>query len=261
VQNGTPNHIDLQRAANTSEARHGLVGSLMNNSEWRTTHASLYTSELGDLYLIYDQVAFSPNIANASYAAGTTPLPSTNSSLLVNQFWDSLDFNNFWDSSGTQPQSSSSTWLSNADVPDVAAISNPETPSAINIAWAYSIRLEDDNELQISLLFMLVVIIFNIVKVITMYLVYRDCQDEHLITVGDAVSSYLQRPEPLSKGYCALSKQQLLLRLGLWAPKGFDQEELESLKVMPELKGVWTASKKRYISSISSNRGALGVAL
>jgi hypothetical protein len=94
-----------------------------------------------------------------------------------------------------------------------------------------------------------------------MYLAFMEHGGERLITVGDAIASYLQRPEPFTKGYCTYSQKELLFHLGILKPNAIEREELDEHKTLYSDRGAWVTSRKRYISSLSSNRGAFGVAL
>ncbi|KAL4930908.1 uncharacterized protein BDV17DRAFT_280507 [Aspergillus undulatus] len=52
----------------------------------------------------------------------------------------------------------------------------------------------------------LIVICCNAIKLVCILLTARDDRDELLLTIGDAISSFLTRPDPATRGTCLLSK-------------------------------------------------------
>jgi hypothetical protein len=62
------------------------------------------------------------------------------------------------------------------------------------------------SKVQFALPFFIVVIIANLMKTVAIFLTLRTCSPRHIITVGDAVASFLETPEPRSKGKCLLNK-------------------------------------------------------
>ncbi|PLN76236.1 hypothetical protein BDW42DRAFT_188808 [Aspergillus taichungensis] len=77
----------------------------------------------------------------------------------------------------------------------------------------YSSRLglEDEKcQLYFSLPICLAVVICNIIKVICMYLTARTDRTGVLLTVGDALSSFLDKPDRMTKGRCFLSRHDMM---------------------------------------------------
>jgi hypothetical protein len=65
------------------------------------------------------------------------------------------------------------------------------------------------NRVQIAIPFLSIVIVANFIKVIAIYSTLRMQSSGHLITAGDAIASFLERPEPATRGMCTLTKSQL----------------------------------------------------
>jgi hypothetical protein len=65
------------------------------------------------------------------------------------------------------------------------------------------------NRVQIAIPFLSIVIIANFIKVIAIYRTIRIQSSGHLITAGDAIASFLEHPEPATRGMCTLTKSQL----------------------------------------------------
>jgi hypothetical protein len=241
----------LEIKANSTEARDQTLGSIQNTTTWSETHQGQYSSAFGDLFLIYDQVAFLTDLATSSNTANTSTL---NASVTIDspEFWDSLDMSGFWSSTEPNLGNAKYDWLPTARM---------DNPSSLHISWAYTVKTRTDTSLEISQVFMIIVIVFNAMKIYAMYSAFKQCDGDYLITIGDAVASYLQAPECYSKGHCTLSQKELLFELGLLKPNAAEQERLEENGVLYGTKGVWRTSRKRLISSLSSNRGAFASTL
>jgi hypothetical protein len=226
------------------------MGTLQNTTTWSNTHRSNYSSSSGDLFLIYDQVAFSTDPARTTAA-------TFNGSITLSdpEFWESMNMSFFWYSSNWSGLGRArSDWL------PLTSVSLPG-PASLHIVHAYTVKSETDTSLDISLLFMLIVIVFNVMKIFAMYSAFYVCGDDHFITIGDAVASYLRRPEAYSKNYCTLSQKDLLFTLGLRELTIVEREEMEANGNLERPFGLWRSSKKRLISSLSSNRGATTLCL
>jgi hypothetical protein len=65
------------------------------------------------------------------------------------------------------------------------------------------------NRVQVAIPFLIVVILSNIAKVAGIYFAIQMQSTGHLITGGDAIASFLERPEPATKGKCTLNRPQL----------------------------------------------------
>ncbi|KAI6829734.1 hypothetical protein KC340_g8408 [Hortaea werneckii] len=61
-------------------------------------------------------------------------------------------------------------------------------------------------QLQFSIQILASVIVMNACKCICMFLTLRRRREEPLVTVGDAISSFLNRPDRLTKGRCLMAK-------------------------------------------------------
>jgi hypothetical protein len=81
--------------------------------------------------------------------------------------------------------------------------------TAFHVTYARAKVNRYGNRVQISTLFLSIVIISNIVKIVGIYFAIRMRSSGHLITAGDAIASFLERPEPGSTGKCTLTKPQL----------------------------------------------------
>ena len=84
------------------------------------------------------------------------------------------------------------------------------------IEYCLSKPMEEHCRLQFSLVMMLVVIVCNLTKMICMLLTLRYQNSQPLVTLGDAVTSFLDNPDPVTKKQCLATKDKFLA--GDWAP-------------------------------------------
>jgi hypothetical protein len=125
IQYESETRKNLEISANSTGARQGLAGSLQNTTTWSETHKGPYSSASGDLFLIYDQVAFLTNSAIDQTIAfhGNASL-----TLESSQFWESLNMSTFWSNNPNNLGTSKSDWISSSD---------NSNPSSVHIACIY----------------------------------------------------------------------------------------------------------------------------
>jgi hypothetical protein len=75
-----------------------------------------------------------------------------------------------------------------------------------SISYCLSEIRPEQCQLQFSITILWVVIVFNLIKALSMLWILFRLRDHPLVTLGDAVSSFLQRPDQTTKGYCLLSR-------------------------------------------------------
>jgi hypothetical protein len=84
------------------------------------------------------------------------------------------------------------------------------TPAtAFHVAYARAKANPYANRVQVAIPFLAVVILSNIVKIFGIFFAIRMRASEHLMTGGDAIASFLERPEPETKNKCTLHRPQL----------------------------------------------------
>ena len=74
------------------------------------------------------------------------------------------------------------------------------------IDYCLALVSEPHCQLQFSIQILATVIVMNACKCICMFLTLRRQREEPLVTVGDAISSFLNRPDKLTKGRCLMGK-------------------------------------------------------
>ena len=94
-----------------------------------------------------------------------------------------------------------------------------------SIQYCLSKRVEEHCKLQFSLVIMIVVIICNLIKTICMSIIAWKQDSEPLVTLGDAIASFLDRPDVTTEGNCIVGKNRFeqsrnwRLLLSRWDPK------------------------------------------
>ncbi len=72
--------------------------------------------------------------------------------------------------------------------------------------------------LSFSLVVIVVVVVFNIGKAISMLWVAFRITNHPLITIGDAISSFLENSDPTTRGICMATKDDIKTQSELWKP-------------------------------------------
>lgn len=118
------------------------------------------------------------------------------------------------------------TWAANADF-DVYGSRMPfdawdrtwVSPPA-RVHYCLSKKMEESCQLSFSLPIAMAVLICNAIKVACMFLTARQERPEMLFTVGDAMASFLECPDPYTTGRCMMSKDNVVRGPESWQHKG-----------------------------------------
>ncbi|KAJ5780256.1 hypothetical protein N7457_005416 [Penicillium paradoxum] len=102
-------------------------------------------------------------------------------------------------------------------------------------------------KLQYSLPLTLIVVGFNVVKSAILLYMWLMIADTPLLTIGDAIASFLRRPDPHSQGYCLLTHREV---------KYWDSMLLKDS--MPE---VFPKRRRRWGSAVSNTRWTSSISL
>ena len=110
--------------------------------------------------------------------------------------------------------------------------------------------VNDGSKVQIALPFMLIVIICNLGKATIMLNVLRRTRADHCVTIGDALESFLRRPDSQTVGYCIASGQELTQALAVRLGSPMLRDRLPD-----NTKGMtWQAHRKRYWATVVENK-------
>ncbi|KAI9813664.1 MAG: hypothetical protein M1827_003735 [Pycnora praestabilis] len=88
------------------------------------------------------------------------------------------------------------------------------TVSGYPIEYCLSQVVPERCKLQFSITMMIVVIIFNALKVACMFYGFWGHKEKPLVTIGDAIDSFLEDPDPVTQGLCLMTKHDAIK--GTW---------------------------------------------
>jgi hypothetical protein len=96
--------------------------------------------------------------------------------------------------------------------------------ASLRIDYAYARIKPYGSKVQIGLPFLIIVLTANIVKVACIIFTLRTCSSGHIVTVGDAVATFLEVEDPGTAGQCMQTQQRLRgdsdkIKLQSWQPK------------------------------------------
>lgn len=83
----------------------------------------------------------------------------------------------------------------------------------IHIAYALVEPVGDGSSVQIGLYFMIVVIISNLAKFLAILSTLKESSSLNLVTTGDAIASFLERPDMTTIGMCNLKREKIINRI------------------------------------------------
>ncbi|KAK5719436.1 hypothetical protein LTR15_007960 [Elasticomyces elasticus] len=235
--------LEFTSIKEANKPRNQPATTRMSNADWRKAYDETYVSLYSDLYLIGDQLALSLDDYNDVLAKNTTwscgwPNTTIVSPAMYINIVDAL-----------KPIDSGSwMWV------NPASSTGRDTNCSLHIGYAYAIEAGEHNSaLNISLLFMAIVLLFNVVKAIAMLLLLLEHDDTYLVTCGDAVSSFLAHPDPGMAGYCTARKEESSLVRSIKVR--YLTEDYITTQMAQEAGGYsWRPRKVRWGSAISTKR-------
>jgi hypothetical protein len=83
----------------------------------------------------------------------------------------------------------------------------------LHIAYALVEPISNSSSVQLGLLFMVIVVVSNVAKFVAILLTLREPLSSHLVTTGDAIASFLERPDLVTVGLCNLESQEIIRQL------------------------------------------------
>ena len=108
------------------------------------------------------------------------------------------------------------TWKTEISIDDHGWLSIPssgnQTPGYTiqHVAYGLSTHVPQSSSFQIARVFIVVVIICNLLKTVAIFFTLRDSFSQQILTIGDAVSSYLISPDLSTLGACILDRKKLV---------------------------------------------------
>ena len=214
---------------------------MFNGSAWRSVYDTKYVAEHGDLSLVIDRFGFdfSHNWTDTN-VTDYFPLEIWNGDQsklqeLTKESWDWILYNrNVSNVTGAMP-SNATIW-----------------PISAHIDSAFSQTKEAKSRLQLSLMYMLVVIACNIVKLSIMIWTLVVDRSTYIVTLGDGVVSFLQRFDPITRSNCMLGRDEMLYKIGYMPYHQLEGEDLDTH--MLRVEGMWLPQRRRYFALMGKDR-------
>lgn len=214
----------------------------LTDSKWMDIYNNKHISDHGDVYLVIDRFAFDTvepksNMSMKDYWNGV--IAGCNQTKIRDFTYESppwIDYKQF-------------TRLAGREVGD-----DETWPVSAHVTHSFARIVESQSRIQLSLYFMVVVIIFNFIKLFIMLWVLINDDSEYIVTLGDAVASFLEYPDPTTNSMCMLGKEEMLWKIGYrpyHEPEGEDSDTLNL-----RLGGVWLPQSLRYFASVTKDRQA-----
>jgi len=218
----------------------------LSNPSWRAAYASKVV-KFGDLYLAFNETAI--NIANnfTGYPSITADLPHDFDTTL---FQDKVASSNLTSRSG--PNSTSGDWIHLTTVFPEINKSKFGRAEFAHIVDARALDVPTRSRIQLSLSFMIVVIICNAVKLAMMLWVLFLEKSNFIVTLGDGAATFLEYPDPNTRGLCVLSKDAVITMCGPNRKQLTKGDELDN--ILQDAYGTWTKSYRAYSTALDRDR-------
>lgn len=129
----------------------------------------------------------------------------------------------------------------------------PQPSQKYPIEHCLSLPAEETCQLFFSPPICLTVICCTIIKLICTILTARDNREEIFLTVGDAIASFITRPDPATKGACLLSKSLVEKRTQGWRKSQGARRKYPELLLCKELPR-HLPSRERWFKAVSRTR-------
>lgn len=218
--------------------------------DWKGTYKTQFVPNAGNIHLVVDQVAFAIHLsANYTWQL-MVPNTSVATDWLA---WDrehngSIETPILMDNSGSFSFEAATPYRSVYDMPtyvqrhesfpkitwpnstlvnisqthsifetqplaDLNDTGNWLLTPPLHIAYALVEPISNSSSVQIGLYFMIVVLISNLAKFAAITITLRDHSTSYLVTTGDAIASFLERPDLTTVGMCNLKRQEIIHRV------------------------------------------------
>ena len=177
-----------------------LGSDLMRNSEnasiWQNMTNSQCLKEYGQEF-----VSTHGNLLAVSHA-----LNDSNSIKYIDSGWPKSDRSAYSWMCNDYPDALYGQNSSQCRLSDILKVADNWTIGSDLVDYCLSLRMEENCRLQFSLAILILVIICNFVKAACMTLMVYQHDPEPLVTLGDAIASFLNEPDLATQGICIATK-------------------------------------------------------
>lgn len=127
-------------------------------------------------------------------------------------------------------------------------------PETYPVEHCLTVPMEESCQLVFSAPICLIVIGCNIIKLICALFTASDSRDDVFMTIGDAIASYLARPDPMTEGCCLLSKSLINKGSQGWHRKPKKRSK-DGATDIPDLRlPLQLPSRKWWFQAVSTGR-------
>ena len=136
-------------------------------------------------------------------------------------------------------------------------------PQGIPADHCLSEKVEGECGYNVNIAILIVVVVCNLGKVLSMLYVAFYIKDDPLMTVGDAVQSFLSRPDKATTGMCLISKADVVAKSAITMfdpePKPYQSNLLQWRTAASNRR--WTLFTLLFLAAILTITGLLGLAI
>jgi hypothetical protein len=104
--------------------------------------------------------------------------------------------------------------------------------ASLRVEYAFAKVQPYASKIQIGIPFLAVVIVANSLKVTCIFFTLRQCSSGSIVTVGDAIATFLQDPDPLTKDKCLYTQVQLREKSEKVEPRYWKQKRRRKASVI-----------------------------
>ncbi|KAL5418635.1 hypothetical protein PMIN04_007255 [Paraphaeosphaeria minitans] len=129
----------------------------------------------------------------------------------------------------------------------------------LNLEGGYALHGRRNSRIQLSLPFLMVVIVCNVIKIACLTLTVRKSdldKEPPLVTIGDAVVAFLEQQDCLTDGHCTYSVQDLYWKIRRKNRGQHRMQNGQARRLGRRCKGVWERRRLRYFSAVSKRKFA-----
>ncbi|KAJ5113732.1 hypothetical protein N7456_002266 [Penicillium angulare] len=126
-----------------------------------------------------------------------------------------------------------------------------QSDNQYTIKYCLAEKAKQHCKLKYSFPLVMIVIAFNLVKTIILLFVWIEIQNAPILTIGDAIASFLRYPDSNSQGSCLISKEVVKSRLQ-YTPSAITSESNRRPKA-------FDSSRARWRMAASSSRWMFGI--
>ncbi|KAK3669847.1 hypothetical protein LTR78_010305 [Recurvomyces mirabilis] len=125
-----------------------------------------------------------------------------------------------------------SSYQESCDIPTARKNATNWTVNGAKIEYCLAAITPPHCKLQFSVQILVTVILMNAAKSLCMFMTLYRQRESTLVTIGDAVSSFLERPDELTKGRCLMAKVDVEEGPLRWRLRTHKQESLDTNAVI-----------------------------